>query len=303
MNKATLQHKAFSADVKISADDARTVVAKISTVAVDRDGEVLISQGCNYKDYQANAVVLLLHSYYSLPVGKCVALEKQDDCVKAKIQFAERPESHPEGEEWVPDTLFSLFKQGVLNAFSVGFIPVEGRAANDRDIQKYGADARYIHSKWKLLEVSVVPLPCNQEAVATAVSKGLVTQATAEKLFKIDEKQAENEPKTPEMGMCKDCQKEYPLDDLNDDADGGYVCDDCMDDPADDERKAAPEPVQPKHVVASVALPESAPAVPVKRVHRVLAGKSAPAPDYEAVTRRLVVRQISKMRGRIYADD
>ncbi len=83
----------------------------------------------------------------------------------------------------MPDTIFSLYQQGVLNAVSVGEMPIESRPANQIDTKKYGEGARTIVSKWKLFEISACTIPCNQEAVAIAVSKGFVKAETAEKLF------------------------------------------------------------------------------------------------------------------------
>lgn len=174
--------KAMSADIAIN-DGERSVVAKISTIAVDRDGEVLIPSGLYAKEFEQNPVVFLGHDYYTLPVGKCVAIKRTEDAVIAKTVFAERPENHPVDQEWIPDTLFSLYKQGVLKGFSVGFTPIESRPATDRDIQKFGANVRRVYSKWKLLEYSVAALPANQEAVATAVAKGWIPQKTADAIF------------------------------------------------------------------------------------------------------------------------
>jgi HK97 family phage prohead protease len=181
MSKIT---KAFPSDIKVSEGE-RAVTAVISTAAVDRDGEVLIPQGCNSKDFEKNPCVFLGHNYYSLPVGKVVSIKRDTDKLVAKVVFAERPENH--ANEWVPDTLLSLFQQKVLNGFSVGFIPQEQRPATDRDLEKFGAGCRRVFSKWSLLELSVAPLPANQEAVALAVSKGIINQDFANKVLGADE--------------------------------------------------------------------------------------------------------------------
>lgn len=174
--------KAMSADISVN-DGERSVTAKISTIAVDRDGEVLMPSGLNTKDFEKNPVVFFGHNYYTLPVGKCVAIKRTDDAIIAKTVFAERPDNHPIDQEWLPDTLLSLYKQGVLKGFSVGFSPVESRPASDKDVEKFGAGVRRIYNKWRLLEYSVAPLPANQEAVATAVAKGWIPQKTADAIF------------------------------------------------------------------------------------------------------------------------
>lgn len=161
--------KAFPADLKVEEGE-RAVTAKISTVSVDRDGEVLTPQGCVSKNFERNPVVLFNHNSYALPVGKCVSLVRDEKGITAKTVFAARPENY-EGE-WLPDTLLSLFQQGILKAFSVGFNPVDmPHAPTQKEIEKYGDGVRRIFGKWELLEYSVVTIPANQDAVATAVSK------------------------------------------------------------------------------------------------------------------------------------
>jgi hypothetical protein len=313
--------KAFSSDITV-IEGERAVSAVISTTAVDRDREVLIPQGCNAKDFEKNPVIFLNHNYADfwgsdsttekLPIGKCVALKRGDDAISFKMVFAERPANHPEGAEWTPDTLLALYQQGVMSAFSVGFIPVEGRAATDKDVATFGADCRYVHSKWKLLEVSCVPLPANQEAVSLAVSKGILTQERADKLSKafsngvttINEarKSAETEggsqeksDEKPAMATCSKCKKEFPPDDMTE-TDGVYTCSACAGEKAAEvEPETAPEPEVEKHVVREIEPADET--IEVKRVHRILGGKT----DTEK-TVKYVTRQIRKMRGAIYAD-
>jgi hypothetical protein len=317
-------YKSFSTDISVT-DGERAVSAVISTIAVDRDGETLLALGCNYKDYSANAVVFYNHSYADwsaspqdkLPVGKCVGLAKDKDEIRFKMVFAERPANHPSGEEWLPDTLFALYQQGIMRAFSVGFIPVEIRAATDKDLLTFGADCRRVVSKWNLLEVSAVPLPANQEAVAMAVSKRLITRDQVKSIF--GEKAAESDDviaaekeaaaitappvekaaDEPKMGTCTKCDKEFSVDDLED-VDGDLMCVDCKaaaksatTPESTVESPAAGEPL--KHVVRSIESDDE-PATTIKRVHRVIeTEKPARLP-----VKKYVINEIHKRRGRIY---
>jgi len=163
--------KAYRNTVDMKADEPRTVVAKISTTTVDRDGDVVLPSGLKLQDYRKNPVVLLNHDNGSLPIGRAVSVQRGSDYVVAKIQFAERPAEHPITAEWVPDTILSLFKQKVLRAFSVGFMPLDMRDATDKDQKRYGEDARRVITSWNLMEFSVVPVPANQDALALEVSK------------------------------------------------------------------------------------------------------------------------------------
>ena len=171
MNTETLHVKAFSADMSILGD-SRAFIAKITSDAVDRDREVLLPDGMDATDFEKNPVVFFGHDYTKLPVGKVTSLKRNGDHWLAKVQMAERPEGHD--GEWVPDTIFSLIKQGVIRGVSVGF---EITSLRDRptpaDREKFGDTVRGVISRWKLMELSIAPLPANQEALIMAVSKGV----------------------------------------------------------------------------------------------------------------------------------
>ena len=167
------------------SDDSRTVSAIISTTSVDRDGEVMISSGMDAKHFNKNPVVLFVHDHHSLPIGRAEKLKKERDQVTASVRFADRPDTHPETAEWLPDTILHLFKEKVMSAFSIGFRILDAREATEKDKSKFGGDVWRIISKWELLEFSVVPVPANQDALATAIGKGLATGGEVAKLWDI----------------------------------------------------------------------------------------------------------------------
>lgn len=278
----TAKHKAFPANCKLSPDDQRTVIACISSIAVDREGDVLIPQGCNSKDFEANPVVMLMHSYWTLPVGKVTDIKRTEDEVVATIEFAERPANHPDGEEWLPDTLFSLYQQGVMNAFSVGFIPTDIRAASSRDIAKYGDECRQVINRWKLLELSAVPIPCNQTAVSLAVSKGYVTAPTAAKLF--GESEA-GDAKSPEGDTPAALESALPAQ-----AEVASV--------PPTQAKAARTVVT---VVDKVDKAEAAAPKPRRVVYHVI--PDAPAADVDVAVSKRLNETLQKRKGRIYLLD
>ena len=150
----------------------RTVTARISTISVDRDGDVMLPSGIDTREFEKNPVVLFGHDSNSIPIGKATSITKGSKDVVAQVAFAKRPEAHPAALEWVPDTIHDLFKQKILNAFSVGFTIDDAREAGTKDVERFGEGVRRIISRWKLLEFSVVPIPANQDALALAVSKG-----------------------------------------------------------------------------------------------------------------------------------
>ncbi len=259
--------KTFSTSTKVSAGE-RAVTAIISSSAVDRVGDVLQPMGLNSKNYEKNPIVCYAHdAYFSLPIGKTVALKRDDETVTAKVVFAERPDTLPADEEWQPDTIFSLFQQGVLNAFSVGFLPIEVRAATPRDQTKYGDGVRQIYSKWELYELSVVPLPANQDAIATAVSKGLITQEAADKMFKTS-------------GPGQEIDHEHIVSWLENERE-----------PAKEDAKL-PEIGEKKHQIEHILEPETQ--VKTLVFHEV--EDETPEPPIK----KLVVCELNRLRGRVY---
>jgi hypothetical protein len=171
--------KRFAATIK-AVDGERAVVAKITTESVDRDGEVLLASGMDATDFLKSPTVFYVHQY-DKPVGKCVDIRQASDHVEAKTVFATRPDKH-EGE-WLPDTLLHLYAEGVINGFSVGFEGVQGRRPTAKDRQRFGDTCKYVYSRWKMHEYSVAPLPANQDALRTAVAKGIVTTAGAKSIM------------------------------------------------------------------------------------------------------------------------
>ncbi|GEM_PF-6910892 len=132
-------------------DDGRPVYRIIaSTADVDRDNEIILPTAfANLADYLAkNPVILFGHDHFSRPpIGKAVAGEIGEKGLILDIQFADTPFAR-EIEE--------LYKGGFMNAFSVGFIPI------DWEVDK---DGNRIFTKVELLEVSAVPVPSNRAAV------------------------------------------------------------------------------------------------------------------------------------------
>lgn len=164
-------------DTKVSVSEGeRAVIARISTMSVDRDGDVMLPSGVDLTDFNQNPVVLFGHDSSRIPVGKAVHVQRRSRDILAKVIFASRPAEHPDSQEWVPDTLLAMFQQDMLRGFSVGFTVDDARPASKRDVARHGAGVRQIITKWKLVEFSVVPVPANQDALVQAVSKGILHQ-------------------------------------------------------------------------------------------------------------------------------
>jgi HK97 family phage prohead protease len=136
----------------IAADKVgdRQIRVIVSTPGSDRVGDVMEPMGCDLKAYRRNPVVLLNHDR-TKPIGTAV-VEIKSDRVEATITFA------PAGVCDEADEACSMAKAGVLNAVSPGFIIKEASPIK-------GGGSRI--TKWELLEISLVTVPANPDAVVT----------------------------------------------------------------------------------------------------------------------------------------
>lgn len=154
--------------------------ACITTETIDRDGEVLISHGMDTTEFDKNPVVFYNHDY-AQPVGRVVDIRRGASKIDATIEFAKRPDDFQ--GDFFPDFVKALVGQGIVKGISVGFMPKSNgvRKPSKKDKSQYGDDVTRVYSQWKLLEVSVAPLPANGDALVSAIKKGLVSPNAAQK--------------------------------------------------------------------------------------------------------------------------
>ncbi len=185
-------HLKDDADVRIMATkllmtpeavDTHRFTARITTDALDRQDEVVIPDGGMFGEFLASGAIFWNHQY-DQPVGypdKAKKILKGENFVEAGGVFMTRPEGWV--GEFFPDFVREFVAQGVAAGIcpgvSIGFIPIETRNPSKLDRQKYGDRVQAVHSKWKLLEFSIAPVQANQEAVVTAVGKGLMRRELA----------------------------------------------------------------------------------------------------------------------------
>lgn len=137
-------------------EDGIIPLAVASDASVDRDGDIVDVTGMDTTNYERNPVILYAHDYHSDPVGKTISLKKDGSRLLFTPQFAvnisERAKMY-----------FEMIKEGVLSAFSIGFIVKEWTDRANSD----GSTTR-IFTKTELLEISLVPVPANANALVLA---------------------------------------------------------------------------------------------------------------------------------------
>jgi len=153
-------------DIAVITEDMgeRSVLFTISKEVVDRDGDILRASGVDFTNFMKNPVFLSFHNSREFPLGKVTKFWVEGNSVKAIVYFptieelSTNPEQASEKAKLV-DFCFHCYKTGMLNAVSVGFIPLEWTETKDG----------YDITKWELLEFSAVAVPANQDAIAEAV--------------------------------------------------------------------------------------------------------------------------------------
>lgn len=146
-----------------SIDQERRVVTFIaSTDAVDSYGERILQTGWDMTRFLAHPVIPFGHDYWSLPVGKSVRTQVVNGALETDIQIAPA-EANP-----LAENIWQCLLAGVPLGVSVGFYPLEWHYETLQD----GSQMR-IYDKCELIEISVVTVPSNPEALQKSITEGI----------------------------------------------------------------------------------------------------------------------------------
>ena len=147
-------------------EDKGLTVVVASAPTPDRYNDI-VEPSWNLKRFMANPVVPFAHDYTRPPVGRVRNLEVVNGLLMASIEWDDSP-SNPLGQ-----TVASQFRRGFMNAVSVGFAPGEvvPRATLPED-SPYRADTGNLYRQPELLEISAVPIPAHQDALAIRSHQG-----------------------------------------------------------------------------------------------------------------------------------
>ncbi len=150
--------KQWPCSVKSAGTDPETGQERFefvaSTETVDREGDIIEVSGWELDAYRKNPVVLFGHDYGSLPVGKASKVGIKSNALMTTIEFV-TAEQNPDGHR-----VYQLVAGGFLKSVSVGFRPLEyvyNETHNGYDFKRQ-----------ELLEISIVPVPANAEALVAA---------------------------------------------------------------------------------------------------------------------------------------
>lgn len=130
----------------------------LSDESVDRMGDIISADGWDLESFKKNPIALWGHRS-DMPIGTWDNVRVQDKTLRGKLTLA------PKGTLPRIDELRALIEAGILRAVSVGFRNIESEPIDHKD--PFGG-RRFI--KQELVECSLVSIPANANAVATAKS-------------------------------------------------------------------------------------------------------------------------------------
>lgn len=148
-----LFRRSYGLTVRAQADATRSVDVIASSTAIDGYGEI-VAQDWDLRRYEANPVVLYGHNSWDMPIGHATNVRVDGDKLLATLNFVDA-RANPKAEQ-----VWQGILQGSLRAVSVGFRSKKGSMQNID-----GKDV-FVLAGNELMEISVVPIPANPEAVA-----------------------------------------------------------------------------------------------------------------------------------------
>lgn len=185
-----LMIKNYIAETK-AVEDRRALNVTITTDTVDRDGDIVEPKGIKLTNFRKNPVVLLAHDYRGLPIGRAENLERNEHGITADVIFPD------EGIYPLADTVYQLYKQKFIKAWSIGFIPIKSEEIPDEDGKEshrdfFGRKGRRIKSS-DLLEFSGCAVGSNPDALTNMIAKGINIEPLKEAGF-IEIEEDKNKP-------------------------------------------------------------------------------------------------------------
>lgn len=143
-------------------DEERTFVAIASTPVVDRYGDTIDQEGWDLDNFLKNPVIPWAHDYWQPPVGRVVEIGINE---QGNLQF--KYQAPPKGIYPFADTIWELYRNQFMFAFSVGFSSSDAEG---------NWESGYQFKACELLEISAVVVPANPQAVALALDKGIINE-------------------------------------------------------------------------------------------------------------------------------
>lgn len=138
----------------------------MSTEDLDRQGDIMRQRGIDFMNFKANPVVLWNHEADELPIGNVDpdSIETIGGATYGVVKFADHEFAR---------AVEKLYRDGVMKAWSVGFLPKEITPIKNAGFEIKAAE---------LVELSAVAVPANPDALSDAINSN--ESASARKMLR-----------------------------------------------------------------------------------------------------------------------
>ena len=173
----------------------------MSDGSVDRMGDVIEPGGWQLANFKSHPIALFNHDRDQI-IGKWVDVRIEGSKLLGRLELAAA------GTSPLVDTVRALVDQNILRAVSVGFRPIAQKPLTE-DADKYFGPFRFMKSE--LLECSLVAVPANPNALATAKSLGIAGDSLSEVFRKTAGPTPRAIPAKPGLSLVPQATKMKPL--------------------------------------------------------------------------------------------
>ncbi len=187
-----LTTKYYTADEVNFTPGERSFVAWVSTETVDREGDVVVASGVDFKSeyVDKNPVVMAVHDYGKWPLGQCEWLKVKSARDWAGLYGKARIDDDDDTE-----VVWKKIKSRTVRGVSIGFRPPDDMAkgewgpptADELKRNPHWKGAKRVIRRCVMIEFSVCPIGMNANALIEAVSKGLHRPRYAEPVMTREE--------------------------------------------------------------------------------------------------------------------
>lgn len=152
------------ADLEVEDENMRLMKVIASDESVDRYGDIIRVAGWELGNFIRNPVLLFGHQSYMPPIGTVPDVGVKGKRLMAQCKFL------AEGVYDWADTIWRIVEAKALRAVSVGFIPLAWDYIYEDKKDPESRITGYEFTKQDLLELSIVPVPANANALSVAKS-------------------------------------------------------------------------------------------------------------------------------------
>lgn len=111
-------YKKVSTTIKEVNEKRRQVRMTLTSLEVDRDGDVVVPMGARLDAYLKNPIVLMGHMPL-FPIANIVDIDPKDKEMDGVVEFFEKDESP------LAERMFKLYSRRKMRAGSIGFMPMK----------------------------------------------------------------------------------------------------------------------------------------------------------------------------------